>query len=246
MNEFVKVSKLVVDQLHALPPLSDSGPWGIFSASANGNPAGAVISKNLYYTPDNHPGVNEFIKQLLLVYPSIEAHGAASPSEVNSMYSENLFNTWASIQFDLTPEQITTGLLIPDQNVVTPVAYSILVNPVYASLPKYNYTSFVFNSVSCDADAFWATGYMTLENFVSTYLAKLYATTPADFAVETYMQRYPSSPVYESDPPGENLPYTRWSMWKWLAPPVLAIVMFTPMLSLLTENVRERQFKMKD
>jgi ATP-binding cassette subfamily A (ABC1) protein 3 len=87
---------------------------------------------------------------------------------------------------------------------------------------------------------------MTLENFVSTYLAKQYDTTPADFAVETYVQRYPKSPIYENDETASGLGAVRWSTWKWIGPTLLSVMIFSPMFSLLTEIVRERQFKMKD
>lgn len=38
----------------------------------------------------------------------------------------------------------------------------------------------------------------------------------------------------------------RSSIWKWIGGTILAICLFVPMLGLLTEMVRERQYFMKD
>jgi ATP-binding cassette subfamily A (ABC1) protein 3 len=63
--------------------------------------------------------------------------------------------------------------------------------------------------------------------------------------VTTFVQRYPKSPVYE-DNENFNIDVIRNSVWKWIGATVLALCLFTPMLSLLTEIVRERQYLMKD
>lgn len=63
--------------------------------------------------------------------------------------------------------------------------------------------------------------------------------------VDTFIQRYPSSPVYE-DTFNWNWATTRWLFWKWMGSTVLSICLFVPMLGLVTETVREKQFRMKD
>eukprot|EP01034_Spumella_vulgaris_P037036 gene37036-45683_t len=193
--------------LHNLPPLSTSNPWGIFSSNANGNADNALISKNLYYSPNDHEGVNQLMAQLMEFYPSIVIKGVVSASDVTAAYAANLFDTWGAIEFTLTSAQKSSGLLIPDQSKTTPAQYNILINPIYSSLPRDEFvdTDLIYNDQQCEGDAFWATGYMTLENFVSTYLAKQYDTTPVDFAVETYMQRYPKSPIYTNEAADQSL-----------------------------------------
>eukprot|EP01034_Spumella_vulgaris_P035334 gene35334-43567_t len=236
----------LVYEKHSLPPLSTSGPWGIFDVNSNGNTEDILISKQLYYSPNNHAGIQELIDALVLKYPNVKATGAASPDAIIDQYEVNLFDTWAALEFTLTPEQLSTGLLITDPNQQNIVTYNILVNPNVAPLSNDNTTDQVFNKVGTESDSYWATGYMTLQNFVSTFLAQQYPTVAADFNVDTFVQRYPKSPVYADENSDVNMAAVRWSIWKWIAPTVLSICMFIPMLSMLTECVRERQFKMKD
>ena len=59
------------------------------------------------------------------------------------------------------------------------------------------------------------------------------------------MQRYPPSAVYE-DSQDVSMQATRYYFWRWLGSPLLSVCVFLPILSLLSEIVRERQFKMKD
>lgn len=240
-----------VYQYHSLPPLTDSKPWGIFSPDAHGNlpDGGTLISQRLYFCPDNHPAVNDLITALVAKYPKIKAIGVANPNKVNDLYSENLFDSWASLQFDLTQEQIDSGSFVSNQTGTTDVNYAILINPINwgvgLSTDDYTQTSDVYNDLSCAPDLFWSSGYMTLQNYIATYLAKQYTSTPADFSVDTFVQRYTKSPVY-SDDQDIDIASVRYTTWAWLGGTVLSILLFTPMLSLLTEIVYERQYKMKD
>jgi hypothetical protein len=63
--------------------------------------------------------------------------------------------------------------------------------------------------------------------------------------VDTYVQRYPKSPVYK-----ESIEFSvnasRNLIWKWMGGTVMSICLFVPILSLLTEIVREKQYLMKD
>ncbi len=145
-------------QLHSLPPLSTENPWGIFSPTSDGNKDGAMIVKNLYYSPSGHAGVEALMATLVDTYPSIHAIPASSGEEVNSQYEANLFNTWGAIEFSLTQDQVDSGLLIPDQNDVTPVSYNILINSLITAMPNDNYTDLVYNKQFAKGDALWTTG----------------------------------------------------------------------------------------
>lgn len=173
--------------LTILPPLSSDKPWGIFNQNSNGNNLDTTISKRLYYCPDNHDGVTDLITALVAKYPSIEPVGAADPNGVNALYEANLFDTWASVQFVLTPDQITSGKLVTSQTNPSVVSYTILNNPsTYGDSPLStdNSTTDVYNSEQAAADIFWSSGYFTLQNFVATYLAQQYnETVPADYTV---------------------------------------------------------------
>lgn len=59
------------------------------------------------------------------------------------------------------------------------------------------------------------------------------------------MQRYPPSAIYD-DNQNASMQYIRYSFWRWIGSPLLSVCVFVPILSLLSEIVRERQFRMKD
>jgi hypothetical protein len=172
--------------LTILPPLSSQSPWGIFGQSSNGNTDDTVISKRLYYSPNDNQGVQDLILALVAKYPDIDAVGAADGDEVNDLYGENIFNTWASIQFALNSQQISASQLVTSQTNPTTVSYTILTNPSLnsVSLSIDNTTDTVYNDQQATADLFWSTGYMTLQNFVATYLAQQYDTiVPTNYSV---------------------------------------------------------------
>ncbi len=231
----------------SLPPLSTDKPWGIFNQNSNGNTENTIISKRLYYSPNNHDGVTSLMNALKQEYPSITIVAAPDDAGINSLYEANLFDTWASVEFYLTPDQISTNQLITSQTSPSSVAYQIAVNPINYGygLSNDNYTSEVYNKQACEADIYWSSGYLTLQNFIATYLAKQYTTVDPNFSVDTFLQRYPKSPVYE-DELAVNIDTSRNAIWKWIGPTILSICLFTPILSLLTEIVRERQYLMKD
>lgn len=170
---------------HPLPPLSEQAPWGIFNSSSieNAGGFGGGDARTLYYSPNNHEGVKSLVNSLVAEYPLIFPIGAADAETVNSLYEGNLFATWAVLEFNLTQSQIESGQLITSQNSPSTVDYTILVNPYMWPLPTTDSDYFVFNQVNCAADKWWTSGYMTLQNFVSTYLAKQYDFVPPDFEV---------------------------------------------------------------
>ena len=158
-----------------LPPLSKSAANGIFNQDSPGNEANYQLSKRLYYAPDNHAGVNALIAALTNLYPDVEVVGAADAAGINSIYENNLFDTWASLDFQLTSDQITTGQLITSQTQPSSVAYTISINPsIWGNLPTSNYTEPIKNKEVGPADLFWSSGYLTLQNFVDEFLVQQY------------------------------------------------------------------------
>jgi ATP-binding cassette subfamily A (ABC1) protein 3 len=235
-----------VYSLHGLPPLSATATWGIFNPLAKQNNDNFYIEgKNLLFSPSNHAGVNDLINALTTLYPDVTSIPCESPEDVHDQYRTNMFTTWAAIEFNLSDAQLATGLLIPDEDANTVVDYTIFINANDAILPNDQYDDSVYNSEQSGADLWWASGYMTLQNFVSTYLARQYSNVSPTFQVDTFLQRYPKSPVYENTLDWD-WSASRWAIWRWMGPVILTIIMFTPMLGLCTETVRERQFKMKD
>jgi hypothetical protein len=129
-NTPILYSDAVYD-LRNLPPLSSKGEWGIFQTIDDDtiDVSMFVLSKTLFYSPNNHDGVNQLMADLAATYPQIELHGEKSAHEVSLEYEANLFTTWAAIQFDLSDEQISTGKLIPSTTSLSTVNYEIRISP---------------------------------------------------------------------------------------------------------------------
>lgn len=170
-----------------LPPLSTSAPNGVFNEDAPGNLNIGSISQRLYYAPDNHVGVNALIDALTSLYPDVEAIGAATAADMNKIYENNLFDTWATLDFQLTANQLSSGLLIPSQSQATDVSYTISINPtVWGNMPTSNYSSPIYNDEVAPSDLFWSSGYLTLQNFVEEYLVQQY-NGQGDFSVSGHV-----------------------------------------------------------
>ena len=86
---------------------------------------------------------------------------------------------------------------------------------------------------------------MTLQNYVSNYLAHLYPQVHHDYQIDTYIQRYPKSSQYENQIQ-LSVGTARWTFFRWIGSTILSVCIFVPILGILTEIVRERQYKMKD
>jgi len=149
-----------VYQTFSLPPLSKSEPFGIFSKKAKGSGPYDLLSKRLFYSPNNHAGVKDLIDQLVAKYPDVEPDGQATPAEIENEYEKKLFDTWASIEFTLTSDQISTGKLIPSQTSVSDVSYVIKISPTNWSgrlLSSSTYSDEVYNDHGgTEADFFWS------------------------------------------------------------------------------------------
>jgi hypothetical protein len=233
--------------LFELPPLSKAASNGVFNPSGPGNEATYQLSERLYYSPNNHAGVQALMNALTKKYPDVVTVGAADNAGINNLYETNLFDTWAAIQFDLSEEQLSSGTFITSQNAPTTVSYSITINPTIwgNGLPNYNFSDNVYNQEAAPPDIFWASGYFTLQNFVDTYLAQQYDVVSPNFNVTTLLQRYPQSSIYPNKQT-VNLNTARQVIWKWIGATILSLCLFVPILSYLIELVRERQYLMKD
>jgi hypothetical protein len=175
-----------VYQKHSLPPLSTRKPWGIFSQSSKGNNPDTIISKRLLYSPSGHAGVEAMIDALKEKYPQVVTEATADYDAMLDVYQTNLFDTWAYLKFDLTPEQLQADSFITDQNTPSTVAYGIFISPTVwdpNKLPVQNFSTTIYNEEASPGDLFWASGYMTLQNFVDVYLARTYDSVSADFTV---------------------------------------------------------------
>lgn len=203
-----------VYDIRDLPPLSTSGRWGIFRDPDEDNVIqfpDTIDSKRMYYSPNDHEGVNQLVGATLLVvtayllcifftdfavpdlqmgnfslkYPQVDLFGFRTTDDVSDQYARNIFKTWSAITFDLSPEQISSGLLVVDQ--VNPIAlnYKIRVGYNEMVLPDDVIDEDVYRDTIVGADQWANSGYFTIQNFVGTYAAQLYDSVDSDFTVIT-------------------------------------------------------------
>jgi hypothetical protein len=193
-----------VYSLRNLPPLSDQGKWGIFQDDdVQIDVSMFVQTKLLLYTPNNHQGVNDLMEQLAIAYPQVDIRGEKTSGDVDTEYEANLFSTWGAIEFELTDDQITTGKLITSSVAASDVSYKLRICPTImvslpfplcfsASLPAHLLPQTLPDSTRdedayrdgvASADAWINSGYLTIQNFIATYLATQYPGVPSNFTV---------------------------------------------------------------
>ena len=237
-------------ELIRLPPLSAGGTWGIFQEPPNPNDDNTmpdmnyVNVKKLFYSPQSHAGVQDFINALKIKYPDVEPEGADSVSDIDSIYEENLFTTWAAIQFDLTSDQLSSGSFFTTDGSVSNVKFTFRVSPSEAILPDYEYDDLVYRDSVAQADWWYKAGYMTMQNFVSTYMTQK-ITNDATFTIDGFIQRYPYDMTQE-EAPGIDWAFLRMVLWKWMGSVILTASCFLPILMVVIQPVKERASKMVD
>ncbi len=83
----------------------------------------------MFYTPNDHDGVNKLMESLRIAYPQVKTVGLADTSELEYEYAANLFDLWVAVDFHLTDDQISTGLLVTSEIEISNVNYEIRVCP---------------------------------------------------------------------------------------------------------------------
>jgi len=230
-----------------LPPLSTKGEWGVFQTVDDDSIDVSMFlySKTLYYSPNTNDGVNELMGNFSLAYPQVDLRGRKTPNEISIDYEGNLFDTWASIEFELSSEQESSGQLILSPSSVSNIVYELRISPSQMALPDSTYDSDVYRDGISGADAWINSGYLTIQNFIATYLAQQYPGVPADFSVDTFVQRYPKD--YNQDKvPGADYSFSRFILWKWVASFILTAALILPILGMAARSVKEREMRMKD
>jgi hypothetical protein len=74
-------------------------------------------------------------------------------------------------------------------------------------------------------------------------LATLSVSAPQ---IDTFLARYPETLQEEENSSSSSMKENRFLLWKWSASFLMTACMILPILSLATQTVKERQFKMKD
>jgi len=245
------ISPSVYDKM-TLPPFSQTD-GGVFDPTAkfNQNSNGPVGSRTILYSPKNHSGVNTLMKGLHKLYPDLTVEGY---DDVRDAYSTRIQPTFYGVEFMLTREQYATNEFITSSVSTNNVAYTIRMatngqirwqDPTM--LTYYNDYN-VYNDYECAADMWIGTGYMTLQNYIQTRIARQVnitgvAEVDSDFSVDPFFQRYPKSKIYD-DKFIVDHSTLRFYFCKWLIPTFLTICIVTPMLGLLVTTVKEREMRM--
>lgn len=237
-----------VYNVRSLPPLSGQGEWGIFQKDGDDDSAFIqefIGSRKLFYSPNDNTGVNELMGNFSDMFPGVNVRGEKNMEEVNLQYQSNLFTTWAALEFELSDEQISADSLITSQADQSAVSYKIRISPLEMVLPSYPLDGDVYKDSISSADSWQNSGYLTIQNFVSSYLAKQYDGVDPNFEVEMRVQRYPYDERYE-DSPSTSLSFNRFFLWKWMASVLLSAAIILPILGVAAQTVKEKENKMQD
>lgn len=138
----------------------------------------------MYYSPNDHQGVNELMGNFSERFPGVHLKGRKSSNKVKVEYEANLFETWASLEFDLSEEQIASGNLITSATELSTVNYDIRISPIQMELPDSKTDSDVYEDSISLADSWANSGYLTIQNFVASHLAQSYDDVDPNFEVQ--------------------------------------------------------------
>jgi hypothetical protein len=92
-----------------------------------------IPTRRMYYSPNDHPGVNDLMESFSLRFPGVKLHGKKNPDQVQVEYEAHLWETWASLEFDLSEEQVSSGQLVPsllNQTAPAVVNYQLRISPM--------------------------------------------------------------------------------------------------------------------
>ena len=162
-----------------------------------------------------------------------------------------MFFFYASLEFVLTPLQVSSGSFVPPGlgSANNPVSYTLGVYqfPVNAGIIyTYNNDTSVLNNEPSNADVFVNSGYFSMKAYVDSFIARLVPGVPANYATNPKTQRYPKNKIVYPDELELNIGASRFNIFKWIAPVIITIAMFYPVLSLCATAVREKQYLMRD
>ena len=142
-----------------------------------------VPYRNMYYSPNDNTGVNELMGNFSAKYPGVKLRGRKNNNKVSVEYESNLFSTWASLEFDLSEEQIATDSLITSNIGPSEVNYEIRISPIQMVLPDSTEDSDVYEDSISLADTWANSGYLTIQRFIASHLASTYEGVDPDFEV---------------------------------------------------------------
>jgi hypothetical protein len=182
-------------------------------------------------------------------FPDLKFEAFSDPSAIYDEVAKNYFSVYAAIEFNLNEEQRATGELVTSQSGVTNVDYAFRfqTNNMWYYFPSGNNET-VYDGETSSTDSWSLSGYLTIQNFIDSYLASQYDEVPDDFTINAFTKRF------DDDIPSQHYPdhikftlaYGRFHMFKWIASIVVTMGLFYPMISFITQAVKEKQNRMFD
>lgn len=117
------------------------------------------------------------MQSLVLQYPDVEIQGFATQADILDSFGDHIFQVWCAISFTLNKEQFDTGTFSSD----SPIVYSIRMNPNVVNMPFSTYDPAVYNDYMASADNWLNSGYLTLQNYIRSYITNTYVGSEANF-----------------------------------------------------------------
>ncbi len=234
-----------------LPPIDSTSEYGVFNCSCITclYTCNFAIDPVLAYSPANHTGVTNLMNAAKNKFPHLQFEAFSDPSAIYDEVARNYFSVYAAIEFNLNDEQKESGKFVTAQSDSSTIAYTFRfqANNMWYYFPTGNNET-VYEGVTSSTDSWSLSGYLTIQNFIDTYLASQYDEVPADFTIHTFTKRY------DDDIPSQHYPDRikfvlkdgRFHLFKWIASIIVTIGLFYPMISFITQSVKEKQNKMFD
>jgi hypothetical protein len=234
-----------------LPPIDSTSEYGVFNCTCVTcfYTCNFAIDPMIAYSPANHTGVTSLMNAARKKFPDLKFEAFSDPSAIYDEVAKNYFSVYAAIEFNLNEEQRATGELVTSQSGVTNVDYAFRfqTNNMWYYFPSGNNET-VYDGETSSTDSWSLSGYLTIQNFIDSYLASQYDEVPDDFTINAFTKRF------DDDIPSQHYPdhikftlaYGRFHMFKWIASIVVTMGLFYPMISFITQAVKEKQNRMFD
>ena len=117
-------------------------------------------------------------------YPDVQTQGFENQEEISEAYTVHVFSVWCAVSFNLNRQQFASDSFFPNVGEPSTVAYSIRMNPNILDLPFTTYDTNVHNDYSASADGWLNSGYLTLQNYIRTYVTNTYPHASVNFEVK--------------------------------------------------------------
>lgn len=208
----------------------------------------------LFYTPNNHAGVNAMMDAFQKEFQSsISVRGTIDTESYTLLYQKQLYDVWGALDFTLSEAQVKSGKLVVDKNATASssgsvIDYTIRLNSQFNFyVQPVVFDQQVYNQVRGKGEVWNSSGYLSIHNWVSSYIVREYnhVGNAENFQITPYVQRYPKSKIYPESM-SLDFEYGRYEIWRFTGPIFLVIALLYPVVELMSGMVSDRENKMRD